>query len=79
VLIRPEQIALRPVLATAAAPTGKVTETLYHGHDALIVVDVADAGLLQVRELGAEPPAPGDEVAIEVSGPVTAWPAEGSV
>jgi iron(III) transport system ATP-binding protein len=79
VLIRPEQIALRPIRATAAAPTGKVTETRYHGHDALIVVDVADAGLLQVRELGAEPPAPGDEVAVEVNGPVTAWPAEGNV
>jgi iron(III) transport system ATP-binding protein len=79
VLIRPEQIVLRPVRAAAAAPAGKVTETRYHGHDTLIVVDVADAGLLQVRELGAELPAPGDEVAIEVNGPVIAWPAEGNV
>jgi iron(III) transport system ATP-binding protein len=79
VLIRPEQIALHPVSAAAPALTGKVAETRYHGHDALIVVDVAEAGLLQVRALGAEQPAPGDEVAIEVSGPVTAWPGEGSV
>jgi iron(III) transport system ATP-binding protein len=85
VLIRPEQIALRPVPATSAvltgsaALTGKVVETRYHGHDELIVVDVAEAGPLQVRALGGEQAAPGDEVAIEVSGPVTAWPAQGSV
>ena len=79
VLIRPEQIALHPVHAAGATLTGKVMETRYHGHDALIVVDVAEAGHLQVRALGREQAAPGDEVAIEVSGPVTAWPAQGSV
>ena len=79
VLIRPEQIALHQVRAASPMLTGKVTETRYHGHDALIVVDVAEVGPLQVRALGADPPAPGDEVAIEVSGPVTAWPAEGNV
>jgi len=79
VLIRPEQIALHPVGTADPVLTGKVTEARYHGHDALIAVDVAGAGLLQVRALGAEQPAPGDEVAIEISGPVTAWPAEGTV
>jgi iron(III) transport system ATP-binding protein len=62
--------------ASLGAVTGKVSETRYHGHDALIAVDVAEAGLLQVRELGIEPPQPGDEVSLAVSGPVTAWPAE---
>jgi iron(III) transport system ATP-binding protein len=91
VLIRPEQITLsRPSSAVSGVPgspeaspgaplgavTGKVAETRYHGHDALIAVDVAEAGLLQVRELGTEPPQPGDEVSLTVSGPVTAWPAE---
>ncbi|HEX8008525.1 MAG TPA: ABC transporter ATP-binding protein, partial [Trebonia sp.] len=91
VLIRPEQITLfQPSSAVSVVPgsaeaspgaslgavTGKVTETRYHGHDALIAVDVAEAGLLQVRELGTEPPQPGDEVSLAVSGPVTAWPAE---
>jgi len=89
VLIRPEQIALHPMARHQGAPhpghpagvplKGTVLETRYHGHDALIVVDVAEAGALQVRALGAEQAAPGDEVAIEVSGPVTAWPAQGSV
>jgi iron(III) transport system ATP-binding protein len=77
VLIRPEQITLlRPAEAAAASVTGKVSETRYHGHDALIAVDVAEAGLLHVRELGTEPPGPGDEVSLTVSGPVSAWPAE---
>ena len=53
--------------------TGKVRQARYHGHDALIAVDVAEAGLLQVRALGHEPPAPDSEVGLVVSGPVTAW------
>jgi iron(III) transport system ATP-binding protein len=79
VLIRPEQIALAPIIPGAAGGiTGKVTEARYHGHDALISVDVAEAGVIQVRSLGADPPAPGDEVSLTVNGPVTAWQAEGS-
>jgi iron(III) transport system ATP-binding protein len=81
VLIRPEQITLfRPsssvVPGSPGAVVGKVSETRYHGHDALIAVDVAEAGVLQVRELGTELPQPGDEVSLTVSGPVTAWRAE---
>jgi iron(III) transport system ATP-binding protein len=77
VLIRPEQIALAPLAPSAEGVTGKVTEARYHGHDALIAVDVGDAGVLQVRMLGAGAPAPGDEVCLTATGPVTAWP-EGS-
>ena len=43
-LIRPEQISLCAPGASASV-TGKVTETRYHGHDAIVVVDVAEAGL----------------------------------
>jgi iron(III) transport system ATP-binding protein len=53
VLIRPEQIALAPLAPSAEGVTGEVTEARYHGHDALIAVDVGDAGVLQVRMLGA--------------------------
>jgi len=84
VLIRPEQIALAAVTGAGDVPsgsvigvsgvTGKVRQARYHGHDALIAVDVAEAGLLQVRALGMEPPAPESEVSLLVSGPVTAWP-----
>jgi iron(III) transport system ATP-binding protein len=78
VLIRPEQITLVSLALSADGVTGKVVEARYHGHDALIAVDVADAGVLQVRALGAVVPAPGDEVSLTVTGPVTAWP-EGTV
>ena len=77
VLIRPEQITLAPLAPSAEGVTGKVTEARYHGHDALIAVDAGDAGVLQVRMLGAGAPAPGDEVCLTATGPVTAWP-EGS-
>jgi iron(III) transport system ATP-binding protein len=74
VLIRPEQVALAPLAPSADGIAGKVTEARYHGHDALIAVDVGDAGVLQVRMLGAGAPAPGDEVCLTATGPVTAWP-----
>jgi len=77
VLIRPEQIALAPLAPSAEGVTGKVTEARYHGHDALVAVDAGDAGVLQVRMLGAGAPAPGDEVCLTATGPVMAWP-EGS-
>ena len=77
VLIRPEQIALAPLAPSPDGVTGKVTEARYHGHDALIAVDAGDAGVLQVRMLGAGAPAPGDEVCLTATGPVMAWP-EGS-
>ena len=77
VLIRPEQTTLVPFARSAEGVTGKVTEARYHGHDALIAVNVADTGILQVRMLGAGTPAPGDEVCLTATGQVTAWP-EGS-
>jgi len=83
VLIRPEQITLTrsgrgsdaPQQESEDAVTGKVTDTRYHGHDVLVSVDVAGAGLVQARLAGVEPPGSGDEVVLSVGGPVTAWPA----
>jgi iron(III) transport system ATP-binding protein len=82
VLIRPEQITLTRTGRDADAPqqepedavTGKVTDTRFHGHDVLVSVDVAGAGLVQARLAGVEPPLSGDEVVLTVGGPVTAWP-----
>ena len=68
VLVRPEQVTLSGALA------GTVTETSYHGHDALVTVDIGGVGAVQARTSGAVAPAPGDEVALGVDGPVTAWP-----
>jgi iron(III) transport system ATP-binding protein len=83
VLIRPEQITLTrsgrgsdaPQQESEDAVTGKVTDTRYHGHDVLVSVDVAGAGLVQALLAGVEPPGSGDEVVLSVGGPVTAWPA----
>ena len=83
VLIRPEQITLTGTgpgsdasqQESEDAVTGKVTDTRYHGHDVLVTVDVAGVGPVQVRLAGVEPPLSGDEVALTVGGPVTAWPA----
>jgi iron(III) transport system ATP-binding protein len=73
VLVRPEQVSLSgPVLANPVA--GTVTETSYHGHDALVTVDVTGIGAVQARTSGSAAPALGDEVALGVDGPVTAWP-----
>jgi iron(III) transport system ATP-binding protein len=76
VLIRPEQITLSATSgATAAgAITGTVTETRYHGHDALISVDIPGVGPVRARTAGTDTPAPGDEVALTVTGAVSAWP-----
>jgi iron(III) transport system ATP-binding protein len=83
VLIRPEQITLTGTGRGSDAfhresegdVTGKVTDTRYHGHDVLVTVDVAGVGPVQARLAGVEPPSSGDEVALTVGGPVTAWPA----
>jgi iron(III) transport system ATP-binding protein len=76
VLIRPEQITLGGTVSSQV--TGMVTETRYHGHDTLLTVRVDGVGLVRVRTIGTEPAAPGDEVGLEVDGPVTAWQAPGN-
>jgi iron(III) transport system ATP-binding protein len=75
VLIRPEQITLsRAGDGTVGRVSGEVTETRYHGHDALVIVDIEGVGPVRVRTAGTDTPAPGDEVALGVTGPVIAWP-----
>jgi iron(III) transport system ATP-binding protein len=68
VLVRPEQVTLSGGVA------GTVAETSYHGHDALVTVDVAGVGMVRSRTSGAAAPALGDKVALGVDDPVTAWP-----
>jgi iron(III) transport system ATP-binding protein len=68
VLVRPEQVTL------SGGVTGRVCETSYHGHDALVTVDVAGLGRVRSRTSGAAAPALGDKVALGVADPVTAWP-----
>jgi iron(III) transport system ATP-binding protein len=73
VMIRPEQVLL------SGSPdgdgiAGTISEASYHGHDALISVDVPSSGSLRVRTLGTSYYKPGEEVNLRVEGPVMVWP-----
>jgi iron(III) transport system ATP-binding protein len=72
VLVRPEQVTMSTEM-NGTAVAGTVTETSYHGHDALITVDVAGVGAVRARTSGAVVTSPGDKVALGVDGPVIAW------
>ena len=67
VLVRPEQVTL------SGTAVGTVSGTSYHGHDALVTVDVDGVGTVRARTPGAAAPALGDKVALGVDGPVIAW------
>ena len=67
VLVRPEQVTL------SGTSVGTVSGTSYHGHDALVTVDVDGVGTVRARTPGAAAPALGDKVTLGVDGPVIAW------
>jgi iron(III) transport system ATP-binding protein len=78
VLIRPEQIELRPQGAEGA-PAGRVIRSGYHGHDTVLHVQVASMngeGPLVVRAPGNVHVAAQSAVALDVRGPVLVWPVE---
>jgi iron(III) transport system ATP-binding protein len=68
VLVRPEQVTLSGSMAS-----GTVVGSRYHGHDAMVSVDVPGVGPVQARTSGPAVPATGDKVALGVDGPVTVW------
>lgn len=80
VLVRPEQIAIRPLgrarseQPEGATATGRVLHKEYYGHDCLVLVDI-DGGThpLRVRCIGRAPVGVGDVVALSASGEVVAW------
>jgi iron(III) transport system ATP-binding protein len=83
VLIRPEQIEMRPANASVGSapldgvPTARVVEHVYYG--ASTVVRLALEGdsrtILKARASGQELPADGQAVELAVLGPVTVFPA----
>lgn len=81
VLIRPEQISLRPHPGRPAEPgqtTGKVIHREYYGHSCVVLVETIHGGHpLRVRCPGGTPLQPGDTVIISAQGDVIAW--EGGV
>jgi iron(III) transport system ATP-binding protein len=86
VLIRPEQIDLRPALTShTGSPahgegprTGRIVKTGYHGHDSLLHVRIArehGEQPLVVRMLGDTRLPSGTEVRLSVRDSVLVWPA----
>jgi iron(III) transport system ATP-binding protein len=80
VLIRPEQIDLRPADGETGL-AGRIVRTGYHGHDAILHVRVDQSETVEhllVRTLGETRLSPGLAVKLEVRGPVLVWPASSS-
>jgi iron(III) transport system ATP-binding protein len=78
VLVRPEQLQLRPG-ASADGLTGHVVACEYYGHDAIVRVqpdDDPDGPQLVVRTTGGPQFAAGSLVAVTACGPVQAWAGE---
>jgi iron(III) transport system ATP-binding protein len=75
VLLRPEQVAVGPPTPDTVPAT--VVARDFHGHDALLTLQLADeATTVAARVLSAaDTPAVGDRVGLRVTGPVSAWPA----
>ena len=74
VLIRPEQISLRPRGDGAPGAHGHVTHREFYGHDSLVLVDTGDRQPVRVRCPGRPPVEVGEEVALSAHGDVVAWP-----
>jgi iron(III) transport system ATP-binding protein len=77
VLVRPEQIDLYPPDREEGL-SGRVVRSGYHGHDAVLHVQIERAGaaqLLLVRTLGDVQLSPGATVKLSARGPVLVWPA----
>jgi iron(III) transport system ATP-binding protein len=75
VLIRPEQIDLHPADSETGF-AGRIVRTGYHGHDAVLHVQVNQAETaehLLVRTLGETQLSPGSAVKLDVRGPVLVW------
>jgi iron(III) transport system ATP-binding protein len=82
VLVRPEQISLRPLASERPGPgqvTGRVIHREYYGHDCIVLVDPGGGKHpLRVRSPGRSTVEVGDAVVLSAAGNVVAWQANGS-
>ena len=72
VLIRPEQIAIRPDDGQFGVPA-RVLDVSYFGHDALVRLELHGGQVVTARPPGHAAPSAGDEVRLVVQGPVHAF------
>jgi iron(III) transport system ATP-binding protein len=79
VLVRPEQISLRPLAGQRPEPghaAGRVIHREYYGHDCVVLVDTGDRQQpLRVRCPGGSAFQVGDDVSMSARGDVIAWQA----
>lgn len=79
VLIRPEQISLRPMAdepGDKGRTNGRIVHREYYGHDCVVLVDVdGEDQPLRVRCAGPSRYEVGEAVAVSASGDVVAWEA----
>lgn len=81
VLIRPEQISVRPSgdLGEPGGVPGTVVSMSFFGHDALVKLGLRGISEpVPVRVLGSPGYHPGDPAVVEVTEPVCTYPVEGS-
>ncbi|MBI4939170.1 MAG: ABC transporter ATP-binding protein [Actinobacteria bacterium] len=80
VVLRPEQLTLSPVGRRGQPPTvdaarlGVVERIEYFGHDALVDVRLVTGELVRARVAGADLPADGDVVQVDVLGTARTYP-----
>jgi iron(III) transport system ATP-binding protein len=72
ILLRPEQLRLAPPLGSG--PRGRVRSVDFYGHDSRVWLDLSGGGTVTARLDGADLPAVGEDVGIEVSGTALAFP-----
>ena len=80
VLVRPEQLHLRPAGGTVdgAGVLARVVEVSFYGHDAAVHLDLMpDGPRVVARVVGAAAPAPGDAVSLTTHGAVAVYPENG--
>jgi len=81
VVIRPEQIRLRPATPggrgteAGAGPTATVVSRTYHGPDVTVRLALGEDTVVTARAFGHDAPEVGDLVQLEVAGAVVAFPA----
>lgn len=80
VLVRPEQITLRPLADGTGGTfraTGRIVHREYYGHDSVVLVDVdGEDHLLRVRCAGPTRFEVGESVTVSAGGDVVAWQAK---
>jgi iron(III) transport system ATP-binding protein len=72
VMLRPEQLRLSTAAANGA-PVARVSDTIFHGHDATVLLQLAEHRL-RARVHGRLTVKPGDTVTLHISGPARFFP-----